>query len=404
MVVAICFLAAFSACTKLDAQRPPTAQTQLQQKLQAISDTWVAEFGLPGAIVAVTLPDNTTLVAASGYADKERGFKMLPSHRLHAGSFTKTFTAAAALAFRNEGKLDLDASISRYVGLEPWFRAIPDGNSVTLRQLLSMKTGLTAGESDSLYSPVLLESLWGEYRPRYSYPEVFRFIPEWRRPKLKDGEYLYTDEQYILAGVVLEAASGEKIEEAIQRRFVYPFQLLLTSPSDSRVIAGIAKGYSDDRTRKRGVRAWEGDAVMSDGVLAINYGYGFTSGHYFTNPQDLARWARILYSGKAMPGPYLNDMFQFSETSAESGGAAAEKMAYGLAVMKQETQYGLVYEHSGGMPGYMTMAAYYPEKDFSVAAQANIRSPVRGSLSKVRDRLAESVRTFLSQPGNTKSN
>jgi len=65
--------------------------------------------------------------------------------------------------------------------------------------------------------------------------------------------------------------------------------------------------------------------------------------------------------------------------------------------MKEVTKYGLVYEHGGGMPGYMTMAAYYPDGDFSVAVQANLRSPVPGSLSKVRDQLAECVHDFLNQ-------
>jgi D-alanyl-D-alanine carboxypeptidase len=366
----------------------------LLAKLQKIADQWIAESKLPGAIVSVTLPDGTTLTAASGYADKERDFKMLPSHRLHSGSFAKTFVAALALELRNEGKVDLDASISRYVGGEPWFRALPDGESITLRQLLGMRTGLTAGSciydpdtgEPCLYDPVLLESLWAEYRPRYAYPEIFRFVPMWRRPLLKSGEFIYTDEQYILAGVILEKAAGEKIEEAIQRRFIYPFQLLLTGPSDSRVIPGLAKGYSDNSTRKRGIRAWQGDAVVTDGVLDINYGYPFTSGHYFTNPQDLARWVRILYSGKAMGGAYLRDMFTFSKTNSQG-------IAYGLAVMRIATKHGLAYEHDGGMPGYMTMAAYYADNDFSVAAQANQRSG--DHLPAIRDRLADCVASFL---------
>ncbi len=366
----------------------------LQNNIQQICDKWTVEYGLPGAIVAVTLPDGTTVVAASGYADKEHGFKMLPFHRLHAGSFTKTFAAALALALRNEGKVDLDTSIGRYIGNQPWFRALPDRNSITLRQLLAMKTGLSTVLPDALYSPALLESDWADYHPRYTYSQIFGFVSDWRHPLLKEDEYLYTDEQYILAGVVLEAASGEKFEEAVQRRFVYPFELLFTGPSDSRVVAGIAKGYSDASTRERHVHAWEGDSVMTDGVLDINFGYPFTSGHYFSNPQDLARWAKILYSGKAMPGPYLEEMLRFSENDANTG-ENSHNAAYGLAVIKRNTPHGLVYEHTGGMPGYMTIAAYYPADDFAVAAQSNIRLTTAGSLSKVRDELAECVLTSM---------
>jgi D-alanyl-D-alanine carboxypeptidase len=389
LVLAICAILVTGASAE------SAENEDLRLQLQEISDAWIAEFKLPGAIVAIALPNGATVAVASGYADKERGFRMLPSHRLHSGSFAKTFTAAVALALRNEGKVDLDAAITRYIGNEPWFRGIPDGDSITLRQLLGMRTGLTAGRcvydpatgEPCLYDPVLLESMWADYRSLSTYPDIFRFVPMWRRPTLKEDEYVYTDEQYILAGVILEKASSEKIEEAIQRRFVYPFQLLLTSPSDSRVIAALAKGYSDDETRKRAVRGWEGDAVVTDGVLNINYGYPFTSGHYFTNPLDAARWVRILYSGKAMPGAYLKDMFAFSKrnTSGE---------AYGLGVMTRNTPNGLVYEHDGGMPGYMTIAAYYPAKDFSVAVQANKRKGE--DLAAIRDRVARCVASFLS--------
>jgi len=375
----------------------------LSRDIQSILDEWVSKFQQPGATAAYVLPSGEVHGFASGWADAELGHKMIPAHRMHAGSYPKSYTAAVALSMHHERKLDLDAPISRYVGTEPWFRFVPNGSEISLRSLLDM----TAGIGGALYAPALLEGQWSTYLPRErgGYAELLRTTVGSLTPieNVPAGSHTYTDAQYILAGVVIEAASGEKIEEAVHRRFTYPFELVQTEPADRKVVAGLAKGYVDESTRRRGVAAWEGQAVSTDGVLNINLSYSFTSGHYISNSRDLARWMWLFNSGRAMQWPYMNE-----RTLRPGSDGSSEEVSrfgfvdagYGLGMHAYtHPTLGSLHCHDGGMPGYSTVACYLPDFKIAIAAQTNRRySGVPGEPAhEIRFRLADRVAKHVSK-------
>lgn len=406
------------ATASVAATTPPRDAAALQADLQAILDDWVVRFEKPGATAAVKLPDGSEIAIASGWSDRELGRRMTPMSRMHAGSHPKTFTAALAFALQGEGKLSLDDPIVKFVGKEPWFRHVPYGAKITIRHLMRMEAGLEA--VPEVYAPPLLEGFWNNYLPRYRYDTLLNTITRWHVSFEPGKGESYTDIQYIMLAIVLEHASGEVFEEAVERRFMHPLGLDLTAPADRRVDVLVAKGYTDGNTRNRGVAAWQDDAISTDGVLDINLSYSFTSGHYFSNSRDLARWTWTLYGGRALKADYLADMTRkgFPDAEPPSMGHLKEGAPdappegdnvpqlkgptpyYGAgAVLFDDAKWGAVRSHDGGMPGYSTTASYYVCLDTAVASQTNRRDTTETPALDLQRRLIDRVVDYLRATG-----
>ena len=103
--------------------------------LQATVEGLAKELMLPGAMVLLRTPQGNIVF---GYGTTELGTANLPRADTHfrAASNTKTMTAAAIVQMVQEGKLSFDDPISKYV------EGVPDGDKITIRLLLKMRTGL----------------------------------------------------------------------------------------------------------------------------------------------------------------------------------------------------------------------------------------------------------------------
>ena len=97
--------------------------------------------------------------------------------------------------------------------------------------------------------------------------------------------------------------------------------------------------------------------------------------------EDLARWAKFMYEGKAFDQTLLPQMFD--GVFAPMLGRDAK---YGLGVIIRPTRAGLAYGHSGFFPGYMTEMMYFPENKIAVAVQVN--SSVSQNLGKLLGRVS----------------
>ena len=89
-----------------------------------------------------------------------------------------------------------------------------------------------------------------------------------------------------------------------------------------------------------------------------------------TTPEDLARWAKALYEGRAFTKKEtLEAMLTGVDASSGRGGGRGAK--YGLGVQIRDTEWGPCYGHGGWFPGYRTEMAYYPERKVAIAIQFN---------------------------------
>ena len=134
--------------------------------------------------------------------------------------------------------------------------------------------------------------------------------------------------------------------------------------------------------------------IAEGGELVFHPGMEWTGGGWVSNPQDLVRWAKAVYEGRALAFPYLDELLSSGYRPQD----LSEGKVYGLGVFViDDAELGTRrLGHGGYFPGYNTSMYYYPEYGFAVALQVNTSV---GSLRNVLDReLARVLLGFYSTP------
>lgn len=336
--------------------------TEPALRFQTTVEQLRTELGLPGMTAAYVFDTGRRGSAAAGWADKETRKPMRDDSRMLAASIGKSVVAATAVSLVMEGTLQLDRPVSHWLGHYPWFPRVPNHATITLRHLLTH----TSGVPDYVYMPAFAEALSRSWQsPRNLFPpeRLIGFVLD--QPALfAAGEgWAYSDTGYILAGLVIEAATGRHYFELAEHRFIIPLSLSDTAPADSRNLIRLAAGYTPADNRF----GLPGKTLDAEGHLQWHPALEWTGGGLVSASPDLARWGSLLFTGRAMPGNYLHLMLETVPTSDSVDGA---RYGLGVAVTHHE-QLGPVYGHAGWIPGYVSSLRYYPEVGVSVAFQIN---------------------------------
>jgi len=328
----------------------------LRLALQTRLEQLHAESGAPGVNVGIVLPDGTAFGLAAGLADTMVGSPMEPTSRLMQGSVGKTYVSAVALQLIHEGLLDLEAKVSDYLGNEPWFRRLPNHATVTVRHLMTHASGIIRYEFDERFIADLLASPDKVWQPR----ELLAYLFDTEAPFAPGEGWEYSDTNYIILGMIIESLTGNSYYSEMSRRILQPLELHNTVPTDSRRVPGLVQGYAgvDNLFRVP-------DAVIVDGEFAINPQFEWTGGGVASTTEDLARWAKNLYEGRAFDESLLPVMLE--GVPARLG----PNTQYGLGVIIKPTPIGISWGHSGFFPGYLTEMAYFPDHSLAVAVQLN---------------------------------
>src|SRR5690349_20741834 len=132
---------------------------------QRLLDSLRAATGAPGITLGIALADGRTLALATGMSDTVARRPMAPDDRLLQGSVGKTYVAAVAMQLVGEGKLDLDAKVSRYLGDLPWWSRVPNAADVTVRQLMTHTSGIVRYEFNPVVERQLRDSPMKAWTP-----------------------------------------------------------------------------------------------------------------------------------------------------------------------------------------------------------------------------------------------
>ncbi len=342
----------------------PTAQNNLDPtvQFQETLDALREEYGFPGATAAYVLSDGTAGVVATGLADIEGGVRMSTSSRMLAASIGKTFVSATVLALAEEGRLGLDDRISLWLSDNPWFVRLPNHDSITIRHLLTHSAGLPNHVDEPAFAAALAEN-WAKPGTLFSPEMLIGYVLD--QPALfapGDG-WSYSDTGYVLVGLIIEKVTGRSYYKEVTERFLDPLELSMTSPSDRHDLPGLAAGYMSAEN-SFGLPA---KTTVSSGRMAWNPATEWTGGGLASNSLDIARWAKALFEGRAMEGPYLDDLLSAIPISAE-----LMEVSYGAGVGIHKTgPIGPWYSHGGWIPGYSSSLRYYPEHRVAIAFQIN---------------------------------
>jgi D-alanyl-D-alanine carboxypeptidase len=332
----------------------------------------------PGVTVGFVLADGRSAGVSSGFADAAGKVPLKPGDRMLAGSIGKTFVAAVVLQLVEEGKVGLDDRLEKWLGKEPWYPRLPNGPDLTVRHLLTH----TAGLPEYFEAKGVTAAVKADPNRVWKPEELIAYVLD-ARPLFAPGKgFSYADTDYILVGMVAEKAGGKPLFAEIERRLLRPLRLDRTVPSDRRVIPGLVSGHA----AVRNPFGYRGPTIVA-GKFVMNPQMEWAGGGLASTPEDLARWTKALYEGKAFR---KKETLAAMLTGVDAGGGrgGGKGARYGLGVQIRESAWGPSYGHGGWFPGYLSEVEYFPEHKVAVAVQFNTdagRSLGQGPRAYVRD-------------------
>ncbi|MFJ8596286.1 serine hydrolase domain-containing protein [Streptomyces sp. NPDC093598] len=277
----------------------------------------VDEGGLPG-VAAEVRDGKGNRFAQAGYADTATGRKRSAGDHFRGASITKTFVATVLLQLEAEGRLDLDDTVER------WLPGLVrgnghDGSKVTLRQLLNHTSGIPNYSDDPDFSHDTAGPGFPEHRYDTYEPEELVAIAL-RHPSQPDpeGKPSYSNTNFVIAGMIVEKATGRSYAQEISRRVIRPLKLRGTSfPGTAPQMpkphpVGYSRLHQDAP-----------DAEIHD-ATEQNMTWLGAAGDVISTSGDLNRFHRALVKGELLPPRQMKEMFD--EVPAEYG------IGYGLGV------------------------------------------------------------------------
>jgi CubicO group peptidase (beta-lactamase class C family) len=294
--------------------------------------------------VEVVRDGKVLLEKGYGSADLEWEIPNSPSSKFRLGSVTKQFTAACILLLEERGKLSVDDPVKKHMPDAPaaW-------DKVTIFNLLTHTSGIPSFTGFPDYrsteaTPSTPEQLVARFRDK---PLEFAPGEKWN----------YSNSGYVLLGYLLEKVSGQKYADFVQENIFKPLGMTDSGyDSNSAVISHRASGYSP--SPKGPVNAGY-----------IDMSIPFSAGALYSTTGDLVRWEQGLFGGKVLKPASLQKM----TTPFKSD------YAFGLAV--HTTNGRKVIDHGGGIEGFNTHLAYYPESKVIVVVLGNLQGTAPGEIA-----------------------
>ena len=300
-------------------------------ELRGLLDQIVAA-GAPGAAARIRDEDGVTQ-AGSGVADLRNGRPMRPGLHYRVGSVTKPFVATVVLQLVAEGRLSLQDTVERWLpGILPY------GDQVTIRELLSH----TSGVPDYTLEPIIRLYTDPQARFRAWTPRELVALVADQPPDFPPGTaWSYSNTGYILAGMIIEAATGHKLGRELARRILRPLGLRNTFFPINRptIPRPYARGYSLPLGQEQG--------PLLD-FTVLNPSVAWAAGALVSNLGDLERFFRALLRGRLLPPRLLTAMTTPVPTGQPGFG-------YGLGLIVIDTPAGRLLGHDGAIPGFLNI-------------------------------------------------
>jgi D-alanyl-D-alanine carboxypeptidase len=284
---------------------------------------------VPGVLVGVWDNQGHVFIKGFGSSDLRTGRPFGPDDYVRIGSNTKTFVISVLLQLVDEGKLSLDDPLSKFdLGV-----TVPNADHMTIRELCQMRSGLfEVYDVPQLKGDVPPNSEWD---PR----QLIRWAVE-QKPYFAPGQgYHYSNTNYLLLGLVIEAVTGQSVQHEIETRLLQRFNLDHTTyPTTMNMPSPWAHGYA--------AKPGGGWTDVSNTIPVSLMG---AAGNMISNLGDMRRWVELYVGGK-------------------TNGAATQKQRLDCIPIGQENlSFGLGigcaagwFGYTGGLPGYNTGAYRYP--------------------------------------------
>lgn len=312
-------------------------------RIDAAIQTAIAASGAPSASVAVVKDGEIVYAKAFGEADLATSLAATPATRYQIASVSKEFVAAAALLLQEDGKLSLDDHVSK------WFPDLTSADKITVRQLLSH----TSGYSDFWPQDYVMLPMTQATTPE-AVMDHYAKAPLDYQP---GDDWQYSNTGYIVAGLIIEKASGQSLFDFVRDRILKPVGINdAVDISQTDLVAPDALGYER--------------RALAANRLTPEAGKGWLFGSAFLGmtAQDVAKWdISLIRQSLLKPGSYKTELATIKLNSGRDSG-----YAMGLFV-SQDNGHTLV-EHDGEGAGYISENRIYPDDKLAIVVLTNSMS------------------------------
>ncbi|MBO8195701.1 beta-lactamase family protein [Streptomyces oryzae] len=338
-----------------------TAADRGHTRTREAMESLVERGGAPGALAQIE--DGAGAWSGSaGTADYATDRPRLARDRFRIGSLTKPFVATVLLQLESEGVLRLDDPVRRWLPdlrLGAYGGGGGSGRGVTVRQLLGHTSGIPDYTTDPVlrrtyFGPHFLARRWRSHTPRelveraLSRPPLFRPGAHWS----------YSNSNYLLAGMVIERATGHSYATEIERRVLRPLKLRDTS------LPGTSPRIPGQHGREYSTLFAAGAHPPVRDITSLNPSLAGASGEMISSGRDLVRFVRALVTGRLLPPRQLAEMKTTRKADSTD--------RYGLGLTERTLSCGVtVWGHEGTIHGSLTAAFSTPDGTHTAAFNLN---------------------------------
>lgn len=329
------------------------------RQIDAIAAEAIAAGAAPGCVVTVLRKGKLVFQKAYGHLDAAQTLPMQTSTIFDLASVTKTSaTTVAVMKLVEDGKIELKKPASEYL---PWLKG-GDKEKLTVENLLLHQAGLvswipfykevteaaTGKASPAVFTPfkqpsfsvdvtdrLFMRNDWVDtmYRRIYTSPVA-----------TKELKYVYSDNDFILLGKIVEAVSGLPLEQYVQQQFYVPMGMRTTGFKPYEHFANSSIAPTEQEKVFRQQLVW---GYVHDPGAAM---FGNVAGHagLFSNAEDLAKLYQMLLNGGQFNGKqYLKkstiDWFTSYQTPISRRGLGFDKPEKNNSIRTEKTAYPAQY-------------------------------------------------------------
>lgn len=314
----------------------PEVSGQLDSQLANL----LKEDNLPSVEVEIQVPGKGQYSFVKGMADLSSGAVRVHNQPFRIASITKPFAATAILILVDRGQLNKTDTISK------WYPKFPNAGSITIDDLLRMRSGIPAPNDDEVLARVYSNPL----APAPSFDEEMASYAKLKSQfKPPDSAGVYTDFNYDILAAIAQKVTGKDIGTLITENVITPLKLAHTSyPVDDEVPGGL-HGYG-----------WNPSANKFDDKTLFNPPLAGAAGAVISNAEDLGDFSRALCHGQ---------LLKPSTFKAQMEGKLLEgtNAIYGEGIATGPGVCG----HSGTINGYSSDMYYFEKSNATLVISVN---------------------------------
>jgi CubicO group peptidase (beta-lactamase class C family) len=368
--------AAIGVCGYRGAGSAPASAAPTASRIDSVVTALFALEAAPGMAVVVVRDTAPIYMKGFGYADLESRRPVTPRTVFYVASTTKSFTGLAAAMLDRQGKISLDAPVSRYLpGLR--LQGLLNPDSITIRSLLTHTHGIGDG-------PVAYRLAYtGEHGGN---ADLARLLAE-HAPAQRGRAFQYGNIGYNVAAIAIDSTLGESWKQWLDRLLFTPLGMRSTTAYVSGIPQErLAMPYRIEPTGFARIRYGKADANMQ------------SAGGLVTTAEDMARWLEVHINGgrldgrQVLPADAVAEAHRVLATARATQGGVT-MLGYGLGWNVGLIEGDTLLTHGGGFPGFATHMSLMPQQRIGVVVMINDNAPLADLVA------LEIYMTLLGRPG-----